>query len=86
MRRRRQHDKPAFPAPHLRLKRAYNGQRLTMVRGSLPIGFDPAERAKQKPLSTIDQRELPRASNRGNWFSHDPRRWPQFQRHYRIEL
>lgn len=76
----------AFPASHLKLKRAYepaessDGMRILVDR-LWPRGVSKAEAALDEWMKDI----APSAELR-QWFGHDPQRWPQFQQRYETEL
>lgn len=76
----------AFPASHLRLKRAYepaepdDGARILIDR-LWPRGVSKVKIALDDWMKNI----APSAELR-KWFGHDPKRWPEFQRRYRAEL
>jgi uncharacterized protein YeaO (DUF488 family) len=78
--------KSLFPASHLRLKRAYepaapeDGMRILVDR-LWPRGVSKAKAALDEWMKDI----APSTELR-KWFGHDPARWVEFQRRYRIEL
>ena len=78
--------KSPIPASHLRLKRAYesaepgDGVRLLIDR-LWPRGVSKAKAALDDWL-----KEIAPSTELRQWFSHDPDRWPEFQRRYRAEL
>ena len=78
--------KPAFPASHLRLKRAYepaaadDGVRILVDR-LWTRGVSKAKAALDDWMKDV----APSAELR-EWFGHDPARWTGFQRRYRTEL
>ncbi|HJU05516.1 MAG TPA: DUF488 domain-containing protein [Nitrospiraceae bacterium] len=75
-----------FPASHLRLKRAYepaapdDGVRILIDR-LWPRGVSKAKAALDDWMKDI----APSTELR-EWFGHDPKRWPEFQRRYKAEL
>ncbi len=78
--------KSPIPASHLRLKRAYesadpgDGVRLLIDR-LWPRGVSKAKAALDDWL-----KEIAPSTELRQWFSHDPDRWPEFQRRYRAEV
>jgi uncharacterized protein YeaO (DUF488 family) len=78
--------KLSFPASHLRLKRAYepaapdDGKRILVDR-LWPRGLS-------KDKAAVDDwiKEIAPSTELRKWFGHDPARWAEFQRRYRIEL
>lgn len=78
--------KPSFPASHLRLKRAYepaardDGSRI-LVERLWPRGVPKAKAALDDWM-----KEIAPSTELRKWFGHDPERWPEFQRRYRLEL
>lgn len=78
--------KPLFPASHLRLKRAYepatsdDGVRILIDR-LWPRGVSKTDAALDDWMKDI----APSTELR-EWFGHDPKRWPEFERRYRAEL
>ena len=78
--------KPAFPASHLRLKRAYepaaadDGVRILVDR-LWPRGVSKAKAALDDWMKDVAP-----SSELREWFGHDPARWTGFQRRYRTEL
>ncbi|HEU4961647.1 MAG TPA: DUF488 domain-containing protein [Sphingomonas sp.] len=76
----------AIPAPHLRLKRAYqraapeDGVRILVDR-LWPRGVSKAEAALDEWL-----KDLAPSTDLRKWFGHDPARWDEFQCRYRAEL
>ena len=75
-----------LPASHLRLKRAYepaapdDGVRILVDR-LWPRGLSKEEAALNEWAKDI----APSTELR-QWFGHDPERWPEFQRRYKVEL
>ena len=78
--------KPAFPASHLCVKRAYepaaadDGTRLLVDR-LWPRGLS---RDKAKVSDWL--KDIAPSTALRQWFGHDPKRWPDFQRRYEAEL
>ena len=78
--------RPPFPAPHLRLKRAYepaapdDGVRILIDR-LWPRGVSKAEAALDDPM-----KEIAPSTELRQWFGHDPERWVSFAARYRGEL
>lgn len=78
--------RPPFPASHLRLKRAYapaepdDGVRILVDR-LWPRGVSKAKAALDDWMKDI----APSTTLR-EWFGHDPTRWVEFQRRYKVEL
>ena len=78
--------KPAFPAAHLRLKRAYepvasdDGKRILIDR-LWPRGLSKEDAALDEWM-----KEIAPSTELRQWFGHDPARWAEFQRRYRAEL
>jgi len=76
----------SFPASHLRLKRAYepaepeDGIRVLVDR-LWPRGLSKARAALDGWMKDI----APSIELR-QWFGHDPARWTEFRRRYRLEL
>lgn len=75
-----------IPAANIKLKRAYepvangDGQRILVDR-LWPRGVRKSDLKIQEWLKDI----APTAELR-KWFGHDPKRWHEFQRRYRLEL
>jgi uncharacterized protein YeaO (DUF488 family) len=75
-----------LPASHLRLKRAYepvepeDGIRILIDR-LWPRGVSKAEAALDDWM-----KEIAPSTELREWFGHDPKRWPEFQRRYKAEL
>lgn len=78
--------KPLFPASHLRLTRAYeaatpdDGLRILIDR-LWPRGVSKADAALDDWI-----KEIAPSNELREWFGHDPKRWPEFERRYRAEL
>jgi uncharacterized protein YeaO (DUF488 family) len=78
--------RPAVPASHLRLKRAYepaepdDGVRILVDR-LWPRGVSKAKAALDDWM-----KEIAPSTELRQWFAHDPGRWAEFQRRYRAEL
>jgi uncharacterized protein YeaO (DUF488 family) len=78
--------KLSFPASHLRLKRAYepaapdDGKRILVDR------LWPRGLSKDKAALDDWIKEIAPSTELRKWFGHDPARWAEFQRRYRIEL
>lgn len=78
--------RPPFPASHLRLKRVYepvspdDGVRILIDR-LWPRGLS-------KAAAALDEwaKDIAPSTELRQWFGHDPERWPEFQRRYKIEL
>jgi len=78
--------KLSFPASHLRLKRAYespapdDGKRILVDR-LWPRGLS-------KDRAALDDwiKDIAPSTELRKWFGHDPARWAEFQRRYKIEL
>ena len=76
----------AVPASHLRLKRAYepaapdDGTRILIDR-LWPRGVSKAKAALDDWV-----KEVAPSTELRKWFGHDPARWTEFQRRYRVEL
>jgi uncharacterized protein YeaO (DUF488 family) len=76
----------AIPASHLRLKRAYepaepgDGARILVDR-LWPRGVSKAKAALDDWV-----KEVAPSTELRKWFGHDPARWTEFQRRYRVEL
>jgi uncharacterized protein YeaO (DUF488 family) len=76
----------SFPASHLRLKRAYepaepdDGVRILVDR-LWPRGVSKARAALDDWMKDV----APSTELR-QWFGHDPARWAEFRRRYRVEL
>lgn len=76
----------AIPAAHIRLKRAYepaeesDGMRILVDR-LWPRGLRKADAALDEWM-----KEIAPSTRLREWFGHDPRRWPEFQRRYAAEL
>jgi len=70
----------------LRLKRAYepksssDGQRILVDR------LWPRGLSKRKVAIDAWMKELAPSSALRRWFAHDPRKWAEFQRRYKLEL
>lgn len=75
-----------FPASHLHLKRAYepatpgDGVRILVDR------LWPRGVSKEKAALDDWMKDIAPSTELREWFGHDPRRWPEFQRRYRAEL
>jgi uncharacterized protein YeaO (DUF488 family) len=78
--------KPAFPASHLRVKRAYepaaadDGTRLLVDR------LWPRGLSRDKAEVSDWLKDIAPSTALRQWFGHDPERWPDFQRRYEAEL
>lgn len=78
--------KSSFPASHLRLKRAYepaepkDGVRILIDR------LWPRGVSKTKAALDDWMKEIAPSTTLRQWFSHDPARWMEFQRRYKVEL
>ena len=77
---------PSLLASHIRLKRAYepadpgDGVRILVDR-LWPRGVS-------KDRAHLDEwmKDIAPSTELREWFGHDPARWPEFQRRYRVEL
>ncbi|RJL16645.1 DUF488 domain-containing protein [Paracoccus siganidrum] len=78
--------RPAIPAAHLRLKRAYepaapeDGTRILVDR------LWPRGRSRQDAALDDWIKEIAPSTELRKWFGHDPARWEEFRRRYRAEL
>lgn len=78
--------RPSFPISHLRLKRAYE---LATPDDGLRILIDRLwPRGVSKAEAKLDDwmKDVAPSTELRQWFSHDPARWAEFQRRYRVEL
>jgi uncharacterized protein YeaO (DUF488 family) len=78
--------RPAVPAGHVRLKRAYepaspNDGLRVLVDRLWPRGVGKTEAAVARWM-----KEIAPSSELRKWFGHDPERWQEFRRRYRSEL
>lgn len=77
---------PVIPVSHLKLKRAYapaeasDGMRILVDR------LWPRGVSKQKAALDDWMKDLAPSTELRKWFGHDPARWTEFQRRYRVEL
>jgi uncharacterized protein YeaO (DUF488 family) len=73
-------------AANLRLKRAYDppssddGTRILVDR------LWPRGLSKEKAALDRWMKEIAPSTELRKWFAHDPKRWPEFRRHYAAEL
>ena len=78
--------KPDIPVSHLRLKRAYespapdDGMRILVDR------LWPRGVSKEQAALDDWMKEIAPSTELRKWFGHDPTRWVEFQRRYRVEL
>ena len=78
--------RPAVPASHLQLKRAYepaepsDGMRILIDR------LWPRGVSKEKAALDEWMKDIAPSTELRKWFGHDPEKWPEFQRRYRAEL
>jgi uncharacterized protein YeaO (DUF488 family) len=76
----------SIPSSHLRLKRAYepaapeDGYRILIDR------LWPRGVSKDKAALDDWMKEIAPSADLRKWFGHDPSRWREFQRRYRVEL
>lgn len=78
--------RPAFPVSHLQLKRAYER---TAPDDGIRILIDrlwPRGVSKEKAALDDWMKDIAPSTGLREWFGHDPKRWPEFQRRYRAEL
>lgn len=75
-----------FPASHLRLKRAYDPA--TPDDGTRILIDRLWPRGVRKDEAALDDwmKDIAPSTELREWFGHDPKRWPEFQRRYRTEL
>ena len=76
----------AIPAANVRLKRAY--ERPSPRDGKRVLVDRLWPRGVRKEAAALDAwaKELAPSAALREWFGHDPRRWPEFQRRYAQEL
>ncbi|MBS1799518.1 MAG: DUF488 domain-containing protein [Acidobacteria bacterium] len=78
--------KSSFPASHLRLKRAYepaspgDGVRILIDR------LWPRGLSKERAALDDWMKSIAPSTELRKWFGHDPTRWLEFQRRYKVEL
>ncbi len=78
--------KHSFPATHIQLKRAYepasseDGVRILVDR------LWPRGVSKSKAALDDWMKDIAPSTELRKWFGHDPARWAEFQRKYKIEL
>lgn len=80
------HERGSIPATHIKLKRAYepaldeDGPRILVDR-LWPRGI-----SKERAALTHWLKELAPSTELRQWFGHEPARWEEFRRRYKLEL
>jgi uncharacterized protein YeaO (DUF488 family) len=70
----------------LQLKRAYEPAARTDGRRILVDRLWPRGLSKRRVAIDDWMKELAPSAQLRRWFAHDPKKWPEFQRRYRVEL
>jgi uncharacterized protein YeaO (DUF488 family) len=78
--------KSSFPASHLRLKRAYESPAPDDGKRILVDRLWPRGLSKDKAALDDWIKDIAPSTELRKWFGHDPARWAEFQRRYKIEL
>lgn len=78
--------KPSIPASHLQLKRAYEPAEPSDGARILVDRLWPRGVSKEKAALDEWMKDIAPSTELREWFGHDPKKWPEFQRRYRAEL
>jgi uncharacterized protein YeaO (DUF488 family) len=70
----------------LQLKRAYEPAARTDGRRILVDRLWPRGLSKRRVAIDDWMKELAPSAQLRRWFAHDPKKWPEFQRRYKLEL